>query len=304
MSVLNCVSSLKNISKTQCEALIGQIVGLWLDQSETGVSLTNALLQATWTTKIRATSTDRMYVLYPDTVHNVIRNKEEALFVEGNTKDRRKVRDGKLTFQFEFVNLSFCLMNRLKSFDGFAGFAYFITKNEAIIGSGSSTQLQPVEINMYVNEPVPPETSDDLWKITVDITVVPESGYFRYSVLPYEQTTGAWRPSTVQGITGVELSSITADISDKVIHFYAKSVCDDTEIISLTTASQWEVKLQSTGADITIDSVSCTVDGYYTLAVNTGTPLTAAVHTIRLKDATTNSLSYETDELSEFTPVP
>ena len=299
MPVQNCVNSLNNINKSQCEAIYGQIIGMWIDQSDSGVTLENALLQATWTTKKRATGTSRMFVMFPDDVHEVTRTKEEPVYAEGNTKDRRKVRDGQLTMQFKYVNLTFCAMDRLKSFDGFSGYAYFLTKNEAIIAGGTSTQLKPVGVNIYVNEPVPPENSDDLWSIVIDVTIVPFSGYFKKAVLPFDQETNPWRPTQLTGITDVELSSVTGDVSDKIINFFAKSVCDEIEITSLTTASYWDVQ-DNTGASVVPSTVTCTVDGYYTL---TFPSISAVAHTIALKDATTNSLDYETASTVSVTPA-
>jgi hypothetical protein len=222
---------------------------------------------------------------------------------EGNTGRSFKVRDGYAKYELVFDNLTFCQMQRLKTFDGLNCYAYAITKNESIIAGDSGTNIVPFEVDIYVGEPISPENKDGFWTIKMYINIVQTNGYFAYVINPYDQVSNPWRPSQLEGIETVEINVISSDISDKTVIFDVTSICDASEINTLLTHGDFLVEVVSTGADLTTASIT-QVGNRYTLIMDVGTPLTAVPHYISLKNQPTMTVKgYETEVFETFTPV-
>lgn len=294
---MSCATTINNLQKSLCSPSYGQIRKVWLDPDDTGVTLVNALLQATWTTKVNLVEADRMYVLN-ENPFDAVWEFGEAQILEGNTTMRKKANDGTQRLTLTYANLSLCKKDALKSLDGQTKYAYFITSNEYILGGGDSTNLKPVEVKIFVDEAHPSETANDLWKTNVHIDIVPTSGIWVNAVDPF--TANAWRPSLLNGIEDVLFSSITSDVSDGEVVFDVTTFCDGTEVVDLTTHGDFLVKLASSGAALTTTGLTY-VGNTATLAV---TGLTEAAHTIELKNQPTMTVKgYETRTPISFTPV-
>lgn len=298
---MSCATTINNLQKSLCSPQYGQIRKVWLDSNDAGVTLVNALLEATWTTKVNLAEASRMYVLN-ENPFDAVWEFGDAQILEGNTTMRMKANDGTQRLTLTYANLSLCKKEALKTLDGQTRYAYFITSNEYIIGSGDSTNLIPIEVKIFVDEARPSETANDLWKTNVHIDIVPTYGIWINAVDPF--TANAWRPSLLNGIEDVLFSAVTADILDKTVIFDINTYCDGTEVVALTTATDFKVSVASTGAALIVDSV--TYDGNTaTLIMNTGTPLTAVAHNLELKNQPAMTVKgFETRSAIAFTPVP
>lgn len=274
--------NISNISKSQCYKDYGQVVGVWLDRDDTGVTLANALLEATWTAKIKAAQDTRMYVLNPKRPHEVTRNVAEPVIATGNTGDRIQIRSGNADYTFTWAGLSLEKAAEIKSLNGGTFYTYFLTSKEWILGGGTSTQLEPVECQIFVSEYKTAETQDTPGTLSVNLFIVPTEDYFVNAVAPNQQDSGNWKPSQVNGIRNVVLTVISSDVSDKTVIFDVNDT-DGNEVSTIVTYSNFLVELTSTGADATLVSIS-NVGNRYTLITDVGA-LSTAAHRISMKES-------------------
>lgn len=295
----NCTVDLNNLSKTLCEANYGQIKQLWLDQSQTGLTFANAMLEAQWTAKIYATAASRMFVLNPTEAIQIDATTAEATFKEGNTGKRKKIRNGYLDIMFRYDGLTVCQMNKLQELDGLNLYAYVITEKNVIIGGTTSTNIIPVPVEIFVSDAIPPVDNNDDWGINVYVRFTNTSGNFGKAIEPT-----AFNPKDLDGIINVEITFVSSDVSDKKVIFTVVRECDGTEVSDLTTATDVVVTLVSTGAALTSATMT-NVGNTYTLLVDAGTPLTEFPYYLSLKPAATaTQKKYETTGYSnEITPA-
>lgn len=300
MNILNCIGNLPNLSKSLCKGDYGQILKVWFFKNNKTISLTDALLEATWANHINAAPSDRMYILNDNPI-DATWEFGDAAIVEGNTGLRKKASDGTQRLLLVYGNIPFCKKEEIKKLDGLTLYSLFVTSNEAILGSGDSTNLETIETQFFIDEIRPQENSQELWRLNCHIDIIPRNNIWINAIAPYESN--SWRPSLKDGISNIIFSNISADISDKEVIFDASTYCDDIDVTSLTTATDFIVEVASTEIPLTIDSV--TVSGnQYTLTINTGTPLTAVLHNLRLKNQPTMTVKGYESETFTFTPVP
>ncbi len=266
MSAQNCATNLGNNSKTNCTLSAGQVVGMWLDELETGVSFANAELQDTWTTKINATRGSRMFVLTPNMPDDATRNVEESVIRVGSTGKRRKARNGKADYVFGFGEPTDCQIAYLKSFDGAKGYAYFITKNEMIKAGDNGTNLIPQEVEIYVDEVMSPESEDEIWMLNVRVFITPTSDYFTKTIAPYNATI-PWRVTQIDGIKDVTLDVVSSSAGSTNVVVDVVGTCDQEEIIDLVTPADFIIENVSTGALI-VPTVLARVGNTYTLTAS------------------------------------
>lgn len=297
MSVTTCTANIANLSRTACKSKYGQIIGFWFDRTATGVTLANSLIEATWTAKVNAASASRMIVLYPAKPMEVVRNLEEELVTRGNTGKQVKIRDGYIDFTASYENLSLCVAQKLKTLDGLSLYSYFITENETIIAGGTSTQLQPVPVNVFVSDPIPQENNDTLWMVNVKISLENTTGNFVNASTPT-----AFTPTELNGIIDFDITVVSSDVSDNEVIFTVEKDCSEGDLDGavFSTAGDFVVELVSSGVLRTVTAVSAS-GNQITLTV---TDLTAAPHYIYFKDANAATVKgYETPDTVQFTPV-
>lgn len=295
----NCVTDIDNLSKALCKGGYGQILALWLDQVNTGVSFADAIVQATWTAKIQAAKTTRMYILNPQKPLNVDRKQEEAKFIDGNTGKRPKLRDGYLDLSIHYEDMTTEQMDTYKTLDGSDDlYAYVLTSKGYILGGKTATNLIPVPVEISVGEPIPSENNDGYWDFVIDVRFVNTTGNFGKAILPT-----AFNPLQEEGIIDIELTLISGDASDKIVFFSAKRKGDETPIANLSTAGNIIGRIVSTQVALTSDSLVNLGNGNYSL---TFTSLTEVPHTLELKtaDLAATQKIYETPAVSNaITPA-
>jgi len=234
--VLNCGSSIKNMTAFQCEARYGAVDAVYLSLEEkSDITYANALVKATWTTNINEADATRLYI-FPS-ASDAIRNQEDPVFFEGNLSKRRKVRDGRVDFAFEYHDQRDCVWSVAKSFNGQRMYAFFQTENEAIIGGDDGTNLLNVPVDVYVSEPIPPENKDGFWKVILYVYLVETEGNFAKAVLPNDSTynTGTlWKASSLNGIVDCLLTAGAASAASVV--FTVTGSCDAREVAGLVLA--------------------------------------------------------------------
>jgi len=295
----NCVTDISNLSKTLCKGGYGQILGLWLDQTNTGVSFADALLEATWTAKVQAAKTSRMYILNPQKPDMVDRTQAESVFKEGNTGRRNKIRDGYLDLSIHYEDMTDCQMENLKTLNGVDDlYAYVLTSKGFILGGKTATNLIPVPVEIFVGEPIPAENNDGAWDLIIDVRFVQTIGNFGKAIEPVLFTA-----LNVNGLIDIELTLISGDASYEIIFFSAKKACDETEISNLSTAGNIIGRIVSTQVALTSDALVNLGNGNYSL---TFTTLTEVPHTLELKtsDLAATQKIYETPAVSNaITPA-
>lgn len=276
MANITCSTGFANITNTGCEANYGQVVGVWLDEDSAGVTYANALLEATWTTKINAARGARMFVINPTRAIDATRDFEDDVFLEGNTALRKKVRDGKIKFTFEYVGLTLCQANNLKTFDGGDLYAYFITANDVIMGGDSGTNLTPVQVETFVSNPIPQENSDDEWRVKFYVDIIPTKDYFKYAASAIDAAV-PWNPSQTVGIKDLTLAEVSSSTSQVVVS--VTGTCNIADLITdlSTTADQDFIIKDSTGATVSQSSITRSGNEYTILAT-----LTTGTYTITL----------------------
>jgi len=300
MSV-KCTTGLNNLSKTQCEASYGQILALWLDTIDDGITLANALAETNWASKIYATAAERMFVLNPGANAEITREQAEAVFKEYNTGSRKKIRNGYLDLTFAYDGLTFCQAEKLKDLNGLRLYAYALTSGGYIVAGGDAITLKPVPVELFVGEPIPPENNDSDWTVNIYVRYTNTHGNFKNAVNPVDD--GDFTPLNVDGIINIEFGSINADITDSEVITTITTECDGAEVDDLTTASDVIVRVKG-GAALTVDALTH-VNNVYTFTINAGTPLTAVPHEILTKKANNaTQKKYEYAVATEFTPVP
>jgi len=298
------------MQKAECFGTYGQIQALILDPDSTGMTRANALLEATWQAKIDDSLEARCLILNPEKPLNVVAEKEDAVFVEGNTGKKVRARKGKFTLQLEYDNLTFCFMNSLRTLDNAIRYGYFITSENVIIADGDDTNLTPVEMQFYVSDPIPPADNSNLWTLKIDVEIIPVSNYFNVAVSPVDATI-SWKPlEALVGIYNISLTSITADVSDQKVVFTVDTKCGGSDITSFVTHGDWQVALTSAPTAILTSASIANTNNVYTLTM-AAVQLTAAPHIIwRKSNDLCTDQGYETRdnagaiETFAFTPVP
>jgi len=295
-----CNTNIDNQKNSDCNPNIGQIIKAWLLKSKQTITLVNAQLEATFTALINLVAASRMYVLSQNP-SEVTPDVGDAVMIEGNTNFSEKGKDGKQVITITYANIRLCRAQALKSLDGKTMYAFFITENEYVLGAGNTTNLVTNEVKLYVSEPKPAKATGGGWETVLRIELIPVTGIWINAIEEYN--TNGWRPTQLSGISDVLFSNITADISAKTIIFDATEFCDGTDIVALNTVGDFKVTLESTGVEITLDSITWN-GNTGTLAVNTGTPLTAFNHTIELRNQPTMTVKgYETRSAVVFLPI-
>lgn len=297
---MSCATTISNMYKSSCSQSLGQIQQYWLFKSSKSVSEINSLLEETWTTLINQSSATRMYVQSQKPTDVVVEIGED-IYTEGNTGFKEKGKDGKQSLTFTYSNISLCKAQELKNLDGQNMFAYFVTENENILATGNDDDIVTNEVKIFVSEPKPSDATGQGWKVNVRIELVQTTGIWTKSVDPF--TANAWRPTQLDGIKDVVFSNIAADISAKTVIFDVTSYCDNIEVIDLTDKTDFVVEVASTGVALTIASV--TYNGNTaTITVDVGTPLTAVLHNLRLKQQPAMTIKgFESKQIYTFTPV-
>ena len=85
-----------------CKQESGQIVKLFLDPDNTGITLSNALVESNWTTKINSEDTDRMFIIpFPD---DVVVDDQEPQFEDNSLEGQDFIHSGELKYQFIYKN--------------------------------------------------------------------------------------------------------------------------------------------------------------------------------------------------------
>lgn len=234
MSTISCATTLKNISLPQCFVKYGAVYALWLDPLNTGVAdAATGLLENTWITKINASTGTRMRVVKnPD---NVEWENEDIQFVEGNMKRRKKLRPGNRRLKMSWHDLDVDTTERIQSLDGYTGYAYVITDNKYIItGSEDGTKLTPVEIEIFVDNPIQPNGKDELWMLDVYVDFINPDDMNKLAIAPADQTSGSWNPKDIDGIVDVEFTEVSAAAGSVVVKAWGS--VDGREVEGLVTA--------------------------------------------------------------------
>jgi len=299
--IKTCSRSIGSISKAECFSKYGQIIALFLDQNKDGLSREDALLLATWQAKIDAEDDVRMIVLNPDKPLNVTSTKEDNTFVEGNTGKKTRAKKGKFSLQLEYDDLTLCFASSLQKLDGAKLYGYFITENGAIISDGDEINTTPVELQIYVGDPIPPESNSNVWTLKIDVEIVPTSNYFKVAILPTDKTTDAWSPLDLEGIKTIKVENLVGDATAGTLDFDVVGKCSGAEISSFITETDWLVALGSAiSTYLTITAIS-NVDNHYTLSV---TGLSAAEHLLwRKSNYDSTDKGFETDFKYSVIPV-
>lgn len=235
MDVLQCGSSVNNVTQFDCRALYGAINAVMLSPVEIEMTYANALLESTFTALINATAASRTYIM--PLADDAIRNQEDAVIREGNLSNRRKGRDGRIDFVLEYHDQRDCVWSKLKSFDNQRMYGLFTTENEAIIGGDDGTNLIGVPCDVFVSDPIPPENKDDVWKVLVHVYLIETVGNFAKAVLPNDSTYNTstkWRPSNLKGIVDVVITEVSAAAGSVVVDL--TGACDGREITGLVAA--------------------------------------------------------------------
>lgn len=281
MPTINCATSLKNISLPNCFVKYGALFALWVDPTNTGIAdSATALLEATWTGKINSSEGSRMRILKnPD---NVEWENEDIPFIEGNMKKRKKLRAGNRRAKITWNDLDVNTIERFQSLDGYTGYAYIVTDNKYIIaGSEDDTKITPVEVEIFVDNPIQPNGKDELWAFDVYVDFINPDDMNKKALAPASQTSGAWNPKDLDGIVDVEFTEVSASASSVVVE--ANGAVDDREVTGFV-AGDFDV----TG----LASISASGNTYTLTPTTTFTsPLV-----IKLKDQPTmTTKGYETD---------
>jgi hypothetical protein len=272
MGALNCVVDTQNITKSQCEARYGLITKAMFSPENTGLSFADGLLESSWIAEANKTASERLTIL-PE-ANDVVRNAEETQFFEGNTSRRRRSRKGRVDFMMSFFDLADCEWEKYLSLDGQRRYVTFVTENEAIVGTDNGTNIQGMLCDIFVDEPTPPENKDGFWTTKVYIYLVETEANFTKVLLPNEQSSGSWRPSTLEGLVDVTITDNGSVVNSLVVDITGD--CDNREITELITADF----LVTDAANVT-ETVTATSSGNtYTLA---GT-LPADTYTVTLKN--------------------
>lgn len=249
MGNISCSTDFSNITNTGCEARYGQIIAPWFDEDSAGLTFANADLEASWETKINAARGGRMFVVNPTRAIDATRELEDDVFLEGNTALRKKVRDGKIKFVFEYTDLTTCQAQNLKSFDGADMYAWFITANDAIMCSKTSTNAIPVQVEVFVSNLIPQENSDDAWRVKVYVDIIQTKDIFTYAINAADLST-PWYPSKKVGIKDLTLTEDSSSTTEVVIS--VTGTCNTSDLITdlSTTVNQDFVVKDSTGATV------------------------------------------------------
>ena len=293
-TAINCVVDIDNISRADCKAKYGQIIGVFLESDNTGMTFANSLLEATWTAKINAAIGSRLYIPSLNSMpSDAVRNVEEPVFKTGNTGKKIKSRDGKVDYKFTFDLVTLEQAERINSLDSFRGYAYFVAKNGVIIGSKTSTNLIPVEVDVFTSEIMSPENEDGFWSIDVYVNIVPTSGYFTKAIIPT-----AFNPLDFQGIKDIDVTVISSSAASKTVVFDVVTTQDGTPVSDLATATDFRVALASSDVAVTSNSIT-NVGNRYTLVLSAAT---VAAYTIKLINQPSMTVKgYEQQTATNFT---
>ena len=239
-----CVTNYANINKTNCSFLLGQVTGVWLDTINTGVTFAAGLLEATWTAKIQAVITARMFAIMPKQPYDVTRNLEEAVRPRGNTGIMAEARKGYVSYTFEITELEDDYWAALTTFNAATMYAYFLTSNEQILAASNTTNILPVPVQVFVDPIATSETSDEFARLKITVNVIPTEDYFTKVITPT-----AFTPSLLDGIIEVTAAVTAASQGASTVIMTVSEYLDNTAITSgFVTAADWIVEKVLTGA--------------------------------------------------------
>ena len=223
MANTQCAGSNSNLSNKKCSTDYGQLVNIWIDPTDTGLSVTTAALVTNWDTKKNYDTDERTFIFpFPD---DVIMEPNDPQFAESNLPGTKYVRDGQLTIQLHYEKISKCALRKLKTFHNQTWYAYGITINEDIIASSNDagTTLVPNKCKIFVNERLA-ENKDDSNKCIVRVVFQETEDLWDYVVTPTD-----FDPTSYEGIVDFDMTQYG---TLSAIAFYVDFTrdCDDTEL--------------------------------------------------------------------------
>lgn len=299
---MSCISNLNNLART-CQKNLGQITYAFTSPSDFEIAFADVNTESSYTDLINAALSSRLYVIHPVDAFDATSEKEDDTINTGNTGIDSKAVDGKQKLMFTYDDLPLSVAEAMKGLDNSYMYTIFGTSNEYLISSKNATGMKPVKTQVFVGSPVPSESFDNNWKVTIEFSIVPRTNYFTFATNPYE--VNDWKPSELNGIDELTVGDTlvpvvkSASVTDSEVIVEMINAYDGTPYEGLVTETDFVIKLVSDGSEV-VPSAMTSVGNEYTLTA----VLTVDAYTIERKAANlATDKGVEMNTPVEFTPV-
>ena len=270
-----CTTDRKNISHAGCIGDYGTLAGAYIDYSgSTGLAYADAKLEANWIAKINAATDSRMYIINPKPIADEYAfDGDERQTTRSTTGKLILGRDGYDGIVFTYYNPTLAQVNRLRTFHNTTAPCYFYTNNEDIIADKNTadTNIVGVNCNIYVSKFKNPENNDGNEMVTVSYYPTKTTDW-QTKVLQKSELD--FVPSELTGITDVVATIVSSSVAGQEVVMNITGVPDGNEISSLSTVGDHLMTIVSSGAAVTLSSVT-NVGNVYTFVTSgmTAVPL-------------------------------
>jgi len=257
----------------------------------------NALLQATWLTKIKADESVRWFPLpklfrYEPTTG-------DHLYTEGDFNDKYSVKEGAPDGVAHYINLPICFAKKLRTFNNQEWDAYVVTDKGYLRGwTQDEVIFKPFSIFLHVEEDIEP-TAEEGRLTPVRIYKNEPFQWNEYGVVlnPIKDALASWDPRLLAGLLDVNVTVVTSSATELVVD--VKTDCDLTGVTGLVLADFLLVDDESGSETINGATESSSIAGRYTLDVST---LGADDYLINLKEpADMTTFGYQAGSAATFT---
>jgi len=263
--------------KRQIDVNMSAIEGLIITPDNASIDTeTNARLEATWKTKIKAASGNRFYP-FPS-ADSVTPQSQEDIYMDSPFKGQVFVREGKDSFTLNVDPKSPTYQSILRTFNDGSYKVFLIDSNQNIWGTSSNgTLIEGFSINLLriqkmglveaANKPLTP----------IKITLNDPTEWNDRGIILENLT---WNPLNLQGLYDVDLAASLYTTAGVTVSVNIAQIAVNTPASQITGLAKEDfvIKIQSTGAVKTISAATDNGDGTYTLACT----MTSVAHTVDL----------------------
>lgn len=239
----------------------------------------NALLEATYTAKIKADESIRWYP-WPK-FFRYEPTREEHLYTEGDFNDKYPVSDGNADGMASYLNIPICFAKKLREFNNQEWKAYVITDKGFIRGwTQDGVKFLPYSIFVHV-EPDVEATKEEGRLTPVRIYKKEAFEWNEYGVVlnPVDDALSTWDPRLLAGLLDANVTVVSSSSTEVVID--VKTDCDLTGVTGLVKDDLLLQDDTPSTETIITSTESTSIAGRYTLDVTT---LSADNYTINLKE--------------------